>query len=261
MGLTRCGKPSGRGSRARLPAESEAVKAYARAVRYPCGDLLRQRGPRRADEEWPFRPVSDHLLKPRERLLAEPCCSRVPLRLREVHRERPRFPVDVAHIERQEIAQTDGSLLGGSALPQQQPQHAMRQRDRLVVEEFAQTVQSHGFRHAVSLPQRLAGVRGFIAPRGARELRRPYPTKNPNAKGIDMTDERSAAYKRLEQAAAEAFKGAGLLALQTLRDVYREYVALEEEWRDRQDPGAEDVRAALVRIWAKLAPAVTWDDQ
>lgn len=72
-----------------------------------------------------------------------------------------------------------------------------------------------------------------------------------------MTDEPSAAYKRLQKAAAEASKGAGLLALRTLRDVYRECLALEEEWRDRQDPGADDVRAALARIQAKLAPAVT----
>lgn len=72
-----------------------------------------------------------------------------------------------------------------------------------------------------------------------------------------MTDESSAAYKRLQQAGQEAFKGAGLLALRTLRDVYQECVALEEEWRDRRDPGAEDVRAALARIQDKLAPAVT----
>jgi hypothetical protein len=72
-----------------------------------------------------------------------------------------------------------------------------------------------------------------------------------------MTDKPSAAYLRLQKTAAEASKGAGLLALQTLRDVYRECVALDEEWRDRQDPGAEDVRAALARIHAKLAPAVT----
>lgn len=71
-----------------------------------------------------------------------------------------------------------------------------------------------------------------------------------------MTDEPSAAYQRLQQAAAEASKGAGLLALRTLRDVYRECVALDEEWRDRQDPGAEEVRTALARIQAKLAPAV-----
>lgn len=67
----------------------------------------------------------------------------------------------------------------------------------------------------------------------------------------------SPAYKRLQQAAAEASKGAGLLALRTLRDVHRECAALEEEWRDRQDPGADEVRAALARIRAKLAPAVT----
>lgn len=77
-----------------------------------------------------------------------------------------------------------------------------------------------------------------------------------------MTDKPSAAYQRLQKAAEEATKGAGLLALQTLRDVYRECGALDEEWRDRQDPGAEEVRAALVRIRAKLAPAVTmpWGD-
>lgn len=65
------------------------------------------------------------------------------------------------------------------------------------------------------------------------------------------------AYERLQQAAAEASKGAGLLALRTLRDVHWECVALEAEWRDRNDPGAAEVRAALARIRAKLAPAVT----
>ncbi|MFI1161418.1 hypothetical protein [Streptomyces sioyaensis] len=71
------------------------------------------------------------------------------------------------------------------------------------------------------------------------------------------------AYERLQQTAAEASKGAGLLALRTLRDVHWECVALEDEWRDRQDPGAEEVRAALARIRAKLAPAVTmpWGDR
>ncbi|MFD4547329.1 hypothetical protein [Streptomyces sp. NPDC058466] len=69
--------------------------------------------------------------------------------------------------------------------------------------------------------------------------------------------EHSPAYRRLQKAAAEASKGAGLLALRTLRDVHWECVALEDEWRDREDPGAEDVRAALARIRAKLAPAVT----
>lgn len=67
----------------------------------------------------------------------------------------------------------------------------------------------------------------------------------------------SPAYQRLQKAAAEASKGAGLLALRTLRDVHWECVALEEEWRDRDDPGAEAVRDALTRIRAKLAPAVT----
>lgn len=70
-----------------------------------------------------------------------------------------------------------------------------------------------------------------------------------------MTD--SPAYRRLQEAAAEASKGAGLLALRTLRDVHWECVALEDEWRDRQDPRAEDVREALARIRAKLAPALT----
>lgn len=69
-----------------------------------------------------------------------------------------------------------------------------------------------------------------------------------------MPDE--TAYERLQRAAAEASAGAGLLALRTLRDVYWECVALEDEWRDRQDPGTEEVRAALARIRAKLAPAV-----
>jgi hypothetical protein len=67
----------------------------------------------------------------------------------------------------------------------------------------------------------------------------------------------SPAYRRLQEAAAEASKGAGLLAFRTLRDVHRECAALEEEWRDRQDPGVDEVRAVLARIRAKLAPAVT----
>ncbi|MER8220855.1 hypothetical protein ABTZ58_09745 [Streptomyces sp. NPDC094143] len=72
----------------------------------------------------------------------------------------------------------------------------------------------------------------------------------------------SPAYRRLQQAAAEATKGAGLLALRTLRDVHWECVALEEEWAGRDEPGAEEVRAALARIRAKLDPAVAapWDD-
>jgi hypothetical protein len=70
-----------------------------------------------------------------------------------------------------------------------------------------------------------------------------------------MPDE--TAYERLQRAAAEASAGAGLLALRTLRDVYWECVALEDEWRDRDDPGAVEVRDALARIGAKLAPAVT----
>jgi hypothetical protein len=65
------------------------------------------------------------------------------------------------------------------------------------------------------------------------------------------------AYERLQQAAAKASEGARLLALRTLRDVHRECAALEEEWADRDEPGAEDVRAALARIRSKLAPAVT----
>lgn len=71
------------------------------------------------------------------------------------------------------------------------------------------------------------------------------------------------AYERLQKAAAEASKGAGLLALRTLRDVYWECVALEDEWRDRQDLGAEEVHAAVGRIRTKLAPAVTmpWGDR
>ncbi|MFJ2961139.1 hypothetical protein ACIPIC_02380 [Streptomyces collinus] len=67
----------------------------------------------------------------------------------------------------------------------------------------------------------------------------------------------SPAYKRLQRVAAEASKGAGLFALRTLRDVHRECAALEEEWRDSQDPGAAEVRAVLSRIRAKLAPATT----
>lgn len=71
-----------------------------------------------------------------------------------------------------------------------------------------------------------------------------------------MTD-RQTAYERLQQAAAKASKGAGLLALRTLKDVHWECVALEDEWRDRDEPGAEAVRAAVARIRAKLAPATT----
>jgi len=71
-----------------------------------------------------------------------------------------------------------------------------------------------------------------------------------------MTDELTA-YERLQKAAAEATRKAGLLALQTLRDVHWECVALEEEWGDREDPEGLEVRAALTRIRAKLAPAVT----
>jgi hypothetical protein len=71
-----------------------------------------------------------------------------------------------------------------------------------------------------------------------------------------MSDGQSA-YERLQQAAAKATKGAGLLALRTLRDVHWECVALEEEWAARNEPGAEEVRTALARIRAKLAPAVT----
>ena len=65
------------------------------------------------------------------------------------------------------------------------------------------------------------------------------------------------AHERLQQAAAAANEGARLLALRTLKDVHWECAALEEEWRDRQDPGAVEVRAALNRIRAKLAPATT----
>ncbi|MFE9372225.1 hypothetical protein ACFYM2_20995 [Streptomyces sp. NPDC006711] len=70
-------------------------------------------------------------------------------------------------------------------------------------------------------------------------------------------------YERLQEAAAEAAMGARLLALRTLRDAHWECVALEAEWRDRSAPGAAEVRAALTRIRAKLAPAVTvpWGDQ
>ncbi|MFJ8727681.1 hypothetical protein [Streptomyces sp. NPDC093269] len=79
-----------------------------------------------------------------------------------------------------------------------------------------------------------------------------------------MPDDHSeTAYERLQRAAAEASRGAGLLALRTVKDVHWECVALENEWRDRQDPGADDVRAALARIRAKLAPATTmpWGDR
>lgn len=67
----------------------------------------------------------------------------------------------------------------------------------------------------------------------------------------------SPAYRRLQEVAAEASKGAGLLALRTLRDVHWECVALEDEWRDQEGPVADEVRAALARIRAKLAPATT----
>ncbi|MFF3928307.1 hypothetical protein [Streptomyces hirsutus] len=77
-----------------------------------------------------------------------------------------------------------------------------------------------------------------------------------------MSDGQSA-YERLQKAAAEATEGAKLLALRTLRDVHWECAALEEEWSGRDEPGAEEVRAALARIRAKLAPAVTmpWSDR
>lgn len=65
----------------------------------------------------------------------------------------------------------------------------------------------------------------------------------------------SPAYQRLQKAASEASKGAGLLALRTLRDVHWECVALEEEWSSRNESGAEEVRAALARIRAKMDPA------
>lgn len=65
------------------------------------------------------------------------------------------------------------------------------------------------------------------------------------------------AYERLQQAAAKANEEARLLALRTLKDVHWECVALEDEWRDRDEPGADEVRAALARIRAKLAPATT----
>lgn len=71
-----------------------------------------------------------------------------------------------------------------------------------------------------------------------------------------MTDGQTA-YERLQQAAAEANEGARLLALRTLKDVHWECAALEDEWRSREDPAAEEVRAALARIRAKLAPATT----
>lgn len=67
--------------------------------------------------------------------------------------------------------------------------------------------------------------------------------------------EQKTSYERMQEAAAKAFEGAGLLALRTLRDVYWECVALEAEWRDRTDPGAEDVRAAVARIRSKLDQA------
>lgn len=71
-----------------------------------------------------------------------------------------------------------------------------------------------------------------------------------------MPDE-SPAYQRLKQAAAQASAGAALLALRTLKDVHWECVTLEAEWQGRDDESAAEVRAALARIRAKLAPAVT----
>ncbi|MFJ3950349.1 hypothetical protein ACIPXV_09790 [Streptomyces libani] len=73
----------------------------------------------------------------------------------------------------------------------------------------------------------------------------------------------SPAYERLQQTAAQAAEGAQLLALHTLKDVHWECVALEEEWSGRNDPGADEVRAAVARIRAKVAPAVTmpWGNQ
>lgn len=71
-----------------------------------------------------------------------------------------------------------------------------------------------------------------------------------------MPDE-SPAYQRLKKAAAQASAGAALLALRTLKDVHWECVALEAEWQGRDDESAAEVRAALARIRAKLAPAVT----
>lgn len=65
----------------------------------------------------------------------------------------------------------------------------------------------------------------------------------------------SSAYERLQQAAAEASSQARLLALVILRDVYQEYAALDAEWRDRQDPTADEVRAVLARIQTALGPA------
>ncbi|MCY0960833.1 hypothetical protein [Streptomyces sp. H27-H5] len=64
------------------------------------------------------------------------------------------------------------------------------------------------------------------------------------------------AYERLQQAAAEAARKAHLLVFHTIRDVHRECATLEAEWASRQDAGADEVRAALARIRAALAPAV-----
>lgn len=106
-------------------------------------------------------------------------------------------------------------------------------------------------------------LRAVLAVEEPDELRRPYTvTAFERRKDSAVSDEQTA-YERLQQAAAEASKGAGLLALRTLRDVHWECVALEDEWRTRQDPGAEEVRAVVARIRAKLAPAVTmpWGDR
>ena len=64
------------------------------------------------------------------------------------------------------------------------------------------------------------------------------------------------AYERLQQVAAAANRNAALLAMDTLRNVHQECATLETEWHDRQDPGADEVRAVLARIRAQLAPAV-----
>lgn len=73
-----------------------------------------------------------------------------------------------------------------------------------------------------------------------------------------MKAEGQTAYERLQEAAAQASAGAKLLAMHTVRDVHLECAALEDEWREREEPvEPAEVRAVLARIRAKLVPATT----
>lgn len=79
--------------------------------------------------------------------------------------------------------------------------------------------------------------------------------KQPPIWEIDVTTDKTA-YERLQKAAAEASKGAGLLALQALRAVCREYMALHAELEGDDSPEADAARAVLQRIHAPLSKAV-----